>query len=236
MLNTLHYIGAEDLLGKLTIENESVDIEMFQTKTGEITFNAYHVSVSELVGVCQIGSDALLGINDYMLGILWGRQCFYLFDSHSKDKDGKVSPNDAVVLMKFESLNLKTIYVNTNRTLHFPLQLIKVLFAQGTKGLIFAHLIKYRTVARNARKKGSYEDLTKIQQKLRTQKVRYNPDPEKKKQTEKRNKVQIRLKRRNNMKIQSQRNRLEKQSPAKIQNLRNRHKKIVKILNLRNKQ
>lgn len=43
--------------GKGTIEDQSVYLEKLETKTGEITYNANHVPVRELVSICQIGSE-----------------------------------------------------------------------------------------------------------------------------------------------------------------------------------
>lgn len=57
LLNKLCYLGGEDLPGKVTIEDQSVYLEKLETKTGEITYNANHVPVSELVSICQIGSE-----------------------------------------------------------------------------------------------------------------------------------------------------------------------------------
>ena len=43
--------------GKGTIEDQSVYLEKLETKTGEITYNANHLPVRELVSICQIGSE-----------------------------------------------------------------------------------------------------------------------------------------------------------------------------------
>ena len=42
------------------------------------------MSITETVSDCQqIDTGALLIIDNYILGLLWGNQCFLLFDSHS---------------------------------------------------------------------------------------------------------------------------------------------------------
>ena len=50
------------------------------------------MSFTEIVSDCQqLGTGALLIINDHSLGILWGNQCFFLYDSHRKDEIGRIS-------------------------------------------------------------------------------------------------------------------------------------------------
>ena len=61
------------------------------------------MSVTEIVSDCQqIGTEDLLIINNYILGLLWGNQCFSLFDSHSKDEIGRMSVKGTAVLLKFD--------------------------------------------------------------------------------------------------------------------------------------
>ena len=69
----------------------------------------------------------------YVIGIIWGRQCFYLFDSHSKDGHGNISQNGTAVLLKFGSLNdleryIKLIYNNEvqHETLYFQVHFMSV--------------------------------------------------------------------------------------------------------------
>ena len=40
-----------------------------------------------------------------------GRQCFYLFDLHSKDGRGNMSVDGTAVLMKFETLSFLGSYI-----------------------------------------------------------------------------------------------------------------------------
>ena len=74
------------------------------------------MSVTEIVSDCQqIGTGALLIINNYVLGLLWGNQYFFISDLHSKDEFGRMSATGTAVLLKFESLQslgkyIKSIY------------------------------------------------------------------------------------------------------------------------------
>ena len=73
----------EDLPQEFFIETLSINVEFLNIRIGEITAGAYLVSITEIVSDCQqIDTGPLLIINNYILGLLWGNQCFFLFDSH----------------------------------------------------------------------------------------------------------------------------------------------------------
>ena len=103
----------EDLLQEIFIENSSINVEFFNKRTGEITAGAYLVSITEIVSDCQeLGTRALLIINNYILGLLRENQCF-LFDSHSDDEMGRISATGTEVLLKFDSLQLLENYIES---------------------------------------------------------------------------------------------------------------------------
>ena len=92
----------EDLSQEFFIESLLINVEFVNNKTEEITAGLYLVSVTEIVSDCQqLGTGALLIINDHILGILWGNQHFFLYDSHSKDEIGRISATGTAVLLKF---------------------------------------------------------------------------------------------------------------------------------------
>ena len=63
----------EDLPQEFLIENSSVNVEFLVNKTGEITAGAYLLSIKETVNsVQQIRTGALLIVNNYILGLIWG--------------------------------------------------------------------------------------------------------------------------------------------------------------------
>ena len=65
----------EDLIQEVLIKNLSINVEFLNIRTGEITARAYLVSFTEIVSDCQqIGTGAILIINNYILGLLWGNQ------------------------------------------------------------------------------------------------------------------------------------------------------------------
>ena len=122
--------------------------------TGEICLNAYITSISHIFSNCQcLGNGALLIINNYTLGILWGRQCFFVFDSHSRDENGKQSPNGTAVLLKFHSLAKleeyikNTYYGQTQQSLmYFQIQFIKFICAEDDIQVISSELRRLRTL------------------------------------------------------------------------------------------
>ena len=94
------FLGVEDLPQELMIENCLINVELLENKTGEITAGAYLLSIAEIVNSArQIGTGALLIVNNYVLGIILGTDSIYLFDSHSKDEYGNLSSSGAAVLL-----------------------------------------------------------------------------------------------------------------------------------------
>ena len=102
------------------------------------------MSITEIVSDCQqIGTGALLIINNYSLGLPWGSQCFFsLFDAHSKDEIGRMSATGTAVLLKFDSLqSLKNYiksayYSNYPMTLEFRVQFLKIKCTENAKSTI----------------------------------------------------------------------------------------------------
>ena len=72
--------------------------------------------------------------NGYSLGVIWGKSCLYLFDSHSKNSSGNICQNGTSVLLKFETLSKLQEYVKDiyyvglkHETLYFQIQFINLL-------------------------------------------------------------------------------------------------------------
>ena len=92
-------------------------------------------AICDIVGNCSnLGNGALLIINGYALGVIWGKNCFFLFDSHSKNSSGNICQNGTSVLLKFETLSklqeyVKDIYYVGLRyeMLYFQIQFINLL-------------------------------------------------------------------------------------------------------------
>ena len=77
------------------------------------------------MSVQYIGAGALLIVNNYILGLIWGNDSIYLFDCHSKDENGNLSSSGTAVLLKFDVLYspenyIRSVYYNAYlRTLYF---------------------------------------------------------------------------------------------------------------------
>ena len=78
----------EDLPREFFIENSSINVELPSNRTGEMTAGVYIVSITEIVSYCQ-QTGALLIFNNHILGLLWGNQCFLLFDTQMKLEECK---------------------------------------------------------------------------------------------------------------------------------------------------
>ena len=79
-MNQCRLLGVDDLPRTVNIYDPSVDIFLLANKTGEITLTAYLISLKEIIESClNIGSGVLLMISGYIFGIIWGKDCVYLF-------------------------------------------------------------------------------------------------------------------------------------------------------------
>ena len=134
-LNKFKLLGAEDLPTKIEIYSHSVDIALLDNRTGEITSSIYMTSIGDIVGnYYNLGNGALLIINGYALEVIWRKNCFFLFDSHSKNSSGNICQNGTSVLLKLETLSKLQEYVKDiyyvglkHETLYFQMQFINLL-------------------------------------------------------------------------------------------------------------
>ena len=99
----------------------------------------------------NIGSGALLIISGYIFGIIWGKDCLYLFDSHSNDYKGNISQNGSAILMKFENLDnlqdyIKLIYYSSqhHKIFLFQMQFISIRCSVNLRESIKSELILNR--------------------------------------------------------------------------------------------
>ena len=78
-MNLMRILSLDDLPQNCKIEDVSMNLNYLENKTGEIVFNAYLISLSEIDSSCSSkGNGALLFINGYTLAILWGSDFFFL--------------------------------------------------------------------------------------------------------------------------------------------------------------
>ena len=134
-LNKFNLLGVADPPTKTEIYSHSIDIALLENRTGEITSSTYMTSIDDIVGNCSnLGNGALLIINGYALGVLWGKNCFFLFGSHRKNSSSNICQNGTSVLLRFETLSKLQEYVKViyyvglkHETLYFQIQFINLL-------------------------------------------------------------------------------------------------------------
>ena len=161
------------------------------------------MSTTEIVSDCQqIGTGALLIINNYILGLLWGSQCFFsLFDAHSKDEIGRMSATGTAVLLTFDSLQslenyIKSAYYsNYPMTLEFQVQFLKIKCTKNAKSTIKNTLKSERkkrvsSLKKSPRKKkqGAKERNRDPESRRQYQNRKYQENPEQEKEYEKKKK------------------------------------------------
>ena len=97
-INEFRYLGVEDLPHEFLIKKIClIDADFLENRTGEITgwsiFSIYH-------WFNRLGVE-LSSLLITMSRLLWGNECFYVFDSHSKDGNGNISAAGTAFLLKF---------------------------------------------------------------------------------------------------------------------------------------
>ena len=111
-LGKFRYLGMEDLPQEFFLEGFAVNMQFLEIKTGKIAGGVYLLSFVEVVNsVQQIGTGGLLIVNNYILGLIWGNDSIYLFDSPSKDENGHASSPGTAVLIKFYILHSLENYI-----------------------------------------------------------------------------------------------------------------------------
>ena len=144
IIGKFRYLAKEDLPKEFSIKNYSINVELLENKTGEITAGAYLLSIVETRNsVRQTGAGALLLVNNYVLSLIWGNDLtIHLFDSHHKDEHGNLSSSDIAVLLRFDTLHSLQSYIKSvcyscyPLTLYFQVQFIKVNCTASTKNAI----------------------------------------------------------------------------------------------------
>ena len=108
------YLGIEDLPQEFFIEDLPINVQFLENKTRKITAEAYLPLIVEFVNsVQQIGTGALLIVNNYILDLILGNDYVYLFDSHSKDENGNIFSSSTAGLLKFDTLHSLENYIRS---------------------------------------------------------------------------------------------------------------------------
>ena len=168
-LSKFELLGVEDLPTKMEIYSHSIDIAFLENKTSGVTSSTYLTSIIDIVGNCSnLGNGALLIINGYTPGVIWEKNCFFLFDSYSKNSSGNICQNGTSVLLKFETLNKLQEYVKhiyyiglKHETLYFQIQFITLLCSSREMKVIKSKVGLERLLNFQKRKEKSHKCRTK---------------------------------------------------------------------------
>ena len=84
----------------------------------------------------------------YCFSLIWGKQNVYLFDPHSRDKNGLFIPNGSSILITFKSLTDVEKYIRTEYSkhilnfsnTHFDLQYVRVVIETASDYTILSDL------------------------------------------------------------------------------------------------
>ena len=116
-LSDYRYLGKDDSPQKFFYKYFSINAEFLNNTTGEITAEIYLVILSDGQ---EIGTGASLIINNYIFGLLSGKLCLFLFDSHRKDEIERTSALGTAVFLKFDSLQSLGKLYNISILLKLP--------------------------------------------------------------------------------------------------------------------
>ena len=103
-INLMRYLGPTDLPSTLWVEEAFFNIKYIQLVTAEIKMSQLDFLRPSFSQFSDKSNGILFFINQGTIAILWDAKSFFLFDSHSRDEQGKVTENGTGVLLKFSAL------------------------------------------------------------------------------------------------------------------------------------
>ena len=130
----MRYLDVDDLPNSLEVDNARVTISYLRVVvTHEIYENQLDFNRPSFTELNDGSNGIIFFINQNTMSIVWNSKYFFLFDSHSRDEQGKIIENGTAVLIKFSSLLQlqKYLYENyfskvTERgTIIFQMQYVK---------------------------------------------------------------------------------------------------------------
>ena len=126
-LGECDFLTVDDLPESVDIKSDCVIVTKLRYIEGEIS-NAKNIFESH-----DDSEGFLLFIDSYTLAVLWNKARVFLFDSHSKDAQGKASADGSSILLQFTSfiaLNkyIREVYFAEKQVekLYFAVQYIKI--------------------------------------------------------------------------------------------------------------
>ena len=128
------FLSADDLPQSVDVENNKITVEKLRFYQSDIMkYTTERFLTQSFNSEENNGDGFLLFIDGFTMSVIWNKAYFFLFDSHSRNIDGKISENGSSILLKFRSLNaaekyIKEIYFSNKQLeqLRFEIQYIKI--------------------------------------------------------------------------------------------------------------
>ena len=113
-INLLRDLGPEDLPNVLNVEGTIIAIKYVQLVTIEIVRNRLNFLQAFFLQFCDKSNGIIFFVSGQTFSLLWDTKSYFLFDSHSRDEQGKVTPDGTGILIKFSSLSQVQKYTMEN--------------------------------------------------------------------------------------------------------------------------
>ena len=113
-INIFRYLEPAELPNVLNLEGTNIAIEYVQLVTVEILKKQINFIQPSFVDFSDRSNGIIFFVSDTSLSQLWNKIYIFLFDSHSRDDQGKISPDGTAILIKFTSLSQVQKYILEN--------------------------------------------------------------------------------------------------------------------------
>jgi len=120
-----------ELPREIHIFETTMNLEFLENKFGVLNYNSVCGTLFDR-NLHSESDGVLILIKGICVSVSWNKRNFFLYDSHSKDKQGESSPNGAATLIKFNSIKALEVfiiqsYLNENdKNIQYELQYITV--------------------------------------------------------------------------------------------------------------
>ena len=113
-INLERYLEPRDLPKHLCVEGTDTMVEYVQLVTVDIKQGLYEFIRPSFVQLKQSSNGIIFFVEQMSFSLQWDSKAFYLFESHSRNEEGKVSPDGTAILLKFSSLKQVQFFITEN--------------------------------------------------------------------------------------------------------------------------
>ena len=144
-------LSMNELPQNIMIENHNIEIEMLSEHFGLLGQNELFKDHK----FCDTGNGLIFTTGGFSFSLIWSKNSVFLFDSHSRDKNGAFVSNGSSVALSFKSLIGVQNYIKTEYLKQFPnfhhmqydIQYVRV--SKDSLSAISDSIKKYRKKIRN---------------------------------------------------------------------------------------